>query len=185
MAAAYRREHEPFKVIESNKGMLSYDKEAVMSAMKKTLGGQMSRATPQMRNLAERLIAVEAGGKRLAATRTPARFDVGEKLRLNLATLMGKAGFCALLARALALAQAEVPWLGAVHVKADGSLDGVEKPHVQLDPNEFFEGRVVLLAQLLGLLVAFIGEKLTLRLMRDVWPNVKLDDLDFGNGDKK
>ena len=56
--------------------------------------------------------------------------------------------------------------------------------HAQLDPDEFSEGGVVLLAQLLGLLVAFIGENLTLRLVREVWPKVPLDDLDFGNGDK-
>ena len=49
-----------------------------------------------------------------------------------------------------------------MHVKADGSLEGVEEHHAQLDPDELFEGRVVLLAQLLGLLVAFIGENLTL-----------------------
>jgi hypothetical protein len=43
---------------------------------------------------------------------------------------------------------------------------------------------VVLLAQLLGLLNAFIGEVLTLRLLRDVWPKIPLDNLEFGNGDK-
>jgi len=67
-------------------------------------------------------------------------------------------------------------------VKADGSLEGLEELHVQLDLDEFFEGRIVLLTQLLGLLVAFIGENLTLRLVREVWPNVPLDNLDFGNG---
>jgi hypothetical protein len=39
---------------------------------------------------------------------------------------------------------------------------------------------VVMLAQLLGLLVAFIGENLTLHLVRDVWPKVRLDDVEFG-----
>ena len=53
-----------------------------------------------------------------------------------------------------------------------------------VDPEELSEGEVVLLAQLLGLLVAFIGEKLTLRLVREVWPQVPLDDLDFGKGGK-
>ena len=97
---------------------------------------------------------------------------------------MGNAGFRALLSRALALANAEVPWLRAVQVKADGSLEGLEELHAQLDPDEIFEGRVVLLAQLLGLLVAFIGENLTLRLVREVWPKLSLNDLDFGKGGK-
>lgn len=142
----------------------------------------MSRATPQMRNFAKRLIADEARGNKIAEAKTPADFNVFEKLRPNLAALMGGAGFCALLSRALALAKAEVPRLGAIHVKADGSLEGTEKLHAQLDRDEFFECRVVLLAQLLGLLVAFIGEKLALRLVSEVWPKARLDDLDFGNG---
>ena len=144
----------------------------------------MSRATAQMRNFAERLMAYETDGNKPSATGTSAAFPVSDKLRPHLATLMGNGGFHALLSRALALANAEVPSLRAVHVKADGSLEGLEELHAQLDPDELFEGRVVLLAQLLGLLVAFIGENLTLRLVREVWPKVPLNDLDFGKGDK-
>jgi len=44
---------------------------------------------------------------------------------------------------------------------------------------------VTLLAQLLGLLVTFIGEALTVRLVREVWPKVPLDDLDFGNAGQR
>jgi hypothetical protein len=66
-------------------------------------------------------------------------------------------------------------------VKADGTLERAEE---QLKADELFEGRVVLLAQMLGLLVAFIGEPLTLRLVREVWPQAPLDDLDFGDGRK-
>jgi hypothetical protein len=34
------------------------------------------------------------------------------------------------------------------------------------------------------LMAAFIGEILTLLLIREVWPKIPLNDLDFGNGDK-
>jgi hypothetical protein len=145
----------------------------------------MSRASPEMRNIAKRLIAYEAGGNKPSPTKKPAGFSVSEKLRANLATLMGKGGYHALLSRALALAQAEVPSLHAVHVNADGTLAEVEEHRMQRDPDELFEGRVVLLAQLIGLLVAFIGKNLTLRLVREVWPNVKLDGLKFGTEGKK
>ena len=67
-----------------------------------------------------------------------------------------------------------------MHVKADGSLEGLDELGAQVDPDEIFEGCVVLLAQLLGLLVAFIGENLTLRLVREVWPKLSLNDLDLG-----
>lgn len=144
----------------------------------------MSRATPKMRDFAERLIAYEAKGNKSSKTKTGAVFLVGEKLGPHLATFMGNVGFSALLSRALVLANAEIPWLRAVHVKADGSIEWLDKLEAQVDPVDIFEGRVVLIAQLLGLLVAFIGEKLTLRLVHEVWPKIPLDDLDFGNGDK-
>jgi hypothetical protein len=69
-----------------------------------------------------------------------------------------------------------------MHIKADGSFDGLDELGAQVDPDEIFKGRVVLLAQLLGLLVAFIGEDLTLRLVREVWPKLPLNNLDFGKG---
>jgi len=67
-------------------------------------------------------------------------------------------------------------------------LGGLEQLPAQLDLDKFFEGRVVLLAQLLGLLVAFIGENLTIRLVREVWPKAPLNDLDLtqeGKNEKK
>ena len=137
-----------------------------------------------MRSFAKRLIANETGGNKSYGIKTPAAFLVCEKLRPHLAKLAGNGGFHALLSRAFALANAEVPWLRTVHIKADGSLEGLEELHAQLDRDELFDGGVVLVAQLLGLLVAFIGENLTLRLLREVWPRVPLDDLVFGNGDQ-
>ena len=144
----------------------------------------MSASTPQMRDFAKRLMAYETGGNKSSETNPPSAFHVGDKLRPHLAALMGTGGFQVLLARSLVLASTEVPWLRAVHVKTDGTLDGLEELHGQVGPSEFFEGRVVLLAQLLGLLVAFIGEKLTLLLVSEVWPNVPLNNLDIGNGGK-
>ena len=143
----------------------------------------MNRATPKMRHFAAHLIAYEMSQNKSFKTKTPAAFLVVEKLRPDLANLMGNAGFRALLSRSLALANAEVPWLRAVHVKSVGSLEGLDELEAQVGPDEFLEGRVVLLAQLLGLMVVFIGESLTLRLVRDVWPRLSLNDLDFDKGD--
>jgi hypothetical protein len=96
---------------------------------------------------------------------------------------MGNIGFRALLSRALVLASAELPWLSAARVEAGGVLQGLGKAQAQLGPDELIEGEVVLLAQLIGLLVAFIGENLTLRLAREIWPKIPLYDLDFSNPD--
>jgi hypothetical protein len=145
----------------------------------------MNRATPQMRSVALRLINYETQKNDASETGTAATFPMTERLRPHLATLMGNGGFRALLARALVLASAEVSWLRKVIVNADGALEGLETPYAQLKPAEFRDGQVVLLAQLLRLLVAFIGPVMTLRLMGEIWPQLAADNVDFGNGDKK
>lgn len=104
-------------------------------------------------------------------------FRVCEKLRLALSQLTGVGGFRSLLSRALALAGAEVPWLRAVHIKANGSLEGVEALQAKLTKEEISLGEVTLVARLLGLLVTFIGPALTERLVQDIWPTI--EDLKF------
>ena len=144
----------------------------------------MSRASPKMRHFAKRLTVYERRADTPSETIIPPAFQVCEKLRANLGTFMGIAGFRELMLCALPRAQAEIPWLGAVHVQATGALDGVEELKTKRNPDELFEGGVVLVAQLLGLLVAFIGEQLTLRLVQEIWPEVPLDNLDFRKGAK-
>jgi hypothetical protein len=139
----------------------------------------MSRATPQMREFAERLIAYEMRETNSSATETPVVFRICGAVHPHLSMLMGRTGFHALLSRALALARAEVPRLSAVQVQADGALAGVDEPGTPVRPGELAEGSVVLLAQLLGLLEAFIGERLTLQMLHDVWPNLTLNELYF------
>ena len=143
----------------------------------------MNRVTPRTRDIAGRLIAFEARGIKASGTRTPAACRVGEKLRPQLAALMGNVGFSALQSRALALANGQFPWLRAVHIKADGGFGGLDAVDAQIGPEEFFEGCVVLFTQLLGLLVTFIGEELTLRMVREAWPELPLDDMDFATGE--
>lgn len=140
----------------------------------------MTRATRKMRDLAERLIAHEAKGNKTVRALPLQSFLVVDQLRPHLANLMGSAGFRALLSRSLVLANAEVPWLHAVNVNADGSLAGFVELESQIGPGNFFEGKVVVLAQLLGLLAAFIGEILTLQLVGEIWPNLLINDLDSG-----
>jgi hypothetical protein len=123
-----------------------------------------------MRSVAKGLIALETPGRKWSAAKTPAGFQVIEKVRPHLANLMGNGGFQALLARALVLARVEVSWLSAVRMKTDGTFEGLEEAHAQLDPAEFLEGGIVLVAQLLGLLAGFIGPDLTSRLVGEVWP---------------
>lgn len=142
----------------------------------------MSRANPKLRDFTKRLIDFEIKENVSSETKIPVTCLASEKLRPHLAALMGNIGFRALLARALALANADVPWLRAVHVNSDGSYEGFEELEAHVDREEFFEGCVVLLSHLLGLLVAFIGEELTLRLVRQGWPKLSSNNFDLDEG---
>ncbi len=91
---------------------------------------------------------------------------VCEKLRISLTRFAGADGFTSLLRRALALARAEVPALHGVQVKADGSLEGLEELAADAGSGGV-EAAVAITTHLLGLLVTFVGEPITLRLVRE------------------
>ena len=129
----------------------------------------------ESRNLAQRLLAYEAAGTEHSAASGSAASRVCAKLRGPLITLAGVAGFRSLLSRALTLARAEVPSLSAVQVAADGSLRGLDELVSQTDKEQARDGGAILIAQLVGLLLTFIGEGLTIRLVQDVWPEAAFD----------
>jgi hypothetical protein len=130
---------------------------------------------PESRHLAQRLLAYEAVAGESSEAAESAAFRVCAKLRRPFITLAGVAGFRSLLSRALTLARAEAPSLSAVHVAADGSLKGLDELASQTDKEQARGGGVILIAQLIGLLLTFIGEGLTLRLVQDVWPEAAFD----------
>jgi hypothetical protein len=127
---------------------------------------------PESRHLAQRLLTYEAVAGENSEPAESAAFRVCERLRQPLITLAGVAGFRSLLSRALTLARTEAPSLSAVQVAADGSLKGLDKLASQTDKDQVRDGGAILIAQLIGLLLTFIGDGLTLRLVQDVWPEV-------------
>jgi hypothetical protein len=124
-------------------------------------------------------MAYEAAAAKPADAHNSPAFRVCEKLRQPLSRLAGMAGFRSLLSRALALANDQARWMKAVHVKVDGSLEGLDEAQARLSEGEIAEGEVVLIAQLIGLLVTFIGEGLTLRLVQEAWPDAAFDDMNY------
>jgi len=93
---------------------------------------------------------------------------VYEKLRRQLGAPVGVDGFQALASRALALARSESPRLSAVQITANGALRGLGEVESQADADEDGEAGVILIAQLLGLFLTFLGEATTLRLIEDL-----------------
>jgi hypothetical protein len=130
---------------------------------------------PESRHLAQRLLTYEAVAGKNSEPAESAAFRVCAKLRRPLITLAGVAGFRSLLSRALTLATTEAPSLSAVQVAADGSLKGLDELAPQLDKERARDEGAILIAQFIGLLLTFIGEGLTLRLVQDVWPEAAFD----------
>ncbi|WP_171475798.1 hypothetical protein [Frigoriglobus tundricola] len=142
----------------------------------------MSTVTPAIRDLARRLIALEAARDTSPGAYPSAAVRVCHRLRAPLVRLAGVAGFRSLMSRALAIAKTEVPSLAVAQVCADGRLEGLEG----LQPDEGVESGAgdTIVARLLDLLVTFIGEPLTLRLVRDVWPDETVTGADAGSGEQ-
>jgi len=145
----------------------------------------------KMRDLAQRLLDYEAFTGNASKPGESATFRVYEKLRHGLSNFAGIAAFQSLASRALVLARTEAPSLNAVRVAWDGSLKGLDETELQFDidkigAGEFpaCEGEIILIARLLGLLLIFLGEPLTLRLLYDTWPGAAFDDCNSENGRK-
>ena len=133
-----------------------------------------------MRNLARRLIAAEHRADDPADTEGRAAFRVCERLRDALAVVVGTQGCRALLARALTLSAAEVPWLGKMKVSPTGALMLPAELECDLEPKSAAAGGVALVGQVLELLATFIGEALTRRLLRQIWPKVAFGESQSG-----
>jgi|SRR5579863_2608213 len=141
---------------------------------------------PEMRDLAQRLLHHEASAGNTSEPAESITFRVYEKLRGSLCVLVGAAGFQALATRALTLARSEVPGLGAVQVAADGRLQtvsGIESPMTTGGDWMDVEG-VIFISSLLGLLLLFLGEALTMNLLRNVWPDAAFDNDNPKDGKK-
>lgn len=125
-----------------------------------------------MTTLLQHLIAAEQRAESDPKKRHLVAFQICEKLRQPLCAFTGVAGFRALFSRALTLAKAQAPLLVGIQIKPDGSLLFPAELEAQLHTEEAAEAGAALADHLLGLLITFIGEPLTLRLVHDVWPTV-------------
>ena len=139
----------------------------------------MSTASPATQDLARRLLAFEAKHDNASDARLHVAVQVIEELRIHLISLAGVVGFRSLLSRALTLAKSEVPSLDMVQVREDGSLEGLDGIAQSQEAVAAGDAGLVLVAHLLELLVTFIGQPLTLRLVSDAWPDASIDRADL------
>lgn len=132
---------------------------------------------PALRQLALKALAQRAGSAAGAAALAAAAQRAYDDLAQVSAPLIGQVGVDALTGRALYLAQRKYPWL--VHTREPEQWKG---PFAQIvfclerqDPAVATEAAGAVLTILTGLLVTFIGEPLTARLLRKAWPDAFSD----------
>lgn len=145
----------------------------------------MSTPPPAIQTLARHLVAGEPAHVGTSLGDADQAVRACEKLRLPLAKLAGVAGFASLLSRALAVAKRQAPSLGGLRVEANGALTAMEDVQQNSTATEApLHAGAILVAELLGLLVTFIGAPLTLRLVREAWPDIFIETLTLSTEDK-
>ena len=97
-------------------------------------------------------------------------------LHKRLDPLVGAGGFRALLDRALFLAKKEHPWLEGVEIQAypGCGLKVSTEAMAGRQPGEIRETLTIILANVIWLLVTFIGEDIVYGLIEEAWPGTKI-----------
>ena len=139
--------------------------------------GVTALENPALRQLALKALAQRAGSAAGAAALAAAAQRAYDDLAQVSAPLIGQVGVDALTGRTLYLAQRKYPWL--VHTREPEQWKG---PFAQIvfclerqDPAVGTEAAGAVLTIFTGLLVTFIGEPLTARLLRKAWPDAFSD----------
>jgi hypothetical protein len=130
-----------------------------------------------LRQLALKVLAQRAGSAASAEALAAAARRAYEDLARVSAPLIGEVGVEALTGRALHLARRDYPWL--VDTRETNRTEG---PFAQVivclerqDPAVATAAAGAVFATFTGLLVTFIGEPLTARLLRKAWPDAFSD----------
>jgi len=136
----------------------------------------MTGATIIHADLASWLLAKEVVGEQGVAGLLDAAERVCHKLALRLSRWVSAAGSQALMSRALHVARAEFPFLQGVGAGTvpEACFEGLRERAHDVEADEVRKGLSAVLVAQLDLLVAFIGEDLTLRLVGEVWPEMPL-----------
>lgn len=144
----------------------------------------MTSPKPEYQNAALRLIADAATRRDDAAAIAGATERVFQGLHEHLARLVGVIGWRTLIARSLKLARAEHPTLVRLEVKTDGTIAGFAAAFAAWSPEEALAAPAALLAQLLDLLAAFVGEDLAIHLVHEATRRAVLPEGSRGPGDE-
>jgi len=143
------------------------DDGSVATAMSGPRGAQIERA--------QRLLATEGSSGASAPACAAAAERVYDKLAGQLAPLLGIAGVRAMFVRSAKLARAELASL----VEGAAGLEGVCEDATKLraflqalEPTAATRTAAVLFGTFLELIITFIGDRLTVQVLRGAWPAI-------------
>ena len=131
---------------------------------------KIARPTPTQRDRAKRLLLHEVSGDESAEAWAAAAERVCQRLSQHLGKILGVDTFHALLARALVLVRPDFPFLRAVTVEpSQAGLKGLRESLQEQAASQVADAIVAIVATFLALLVAHIGEELSLSVLIEVW----------------
>ncbi len=104
-----------------------------------------------------------------------AQFRVIEQLCAKITEVSGNTGLQTMLSRALSATRADFPWLRSAKASKTGGLVGLDQVHPPPDSEEAMRGELAVLGSLIELLRSFLGDGVTLQLLRSLWPLASID----------
>ena len=136
----------------------------------------MTTATPSQLAIAQWLISREWGDAGEPLPQPEAADRACRKFGERLALLVTPAGSEALLARAIHLARTDFPMFDQQRTTRTVEVltQRLREHSNGVHSNQEHDDSTAVFATLIALVVSFIGEGLTMRLLRDVWPELSV-----------
>jgi hypothetical protein len=137
----------------------------------------MKPGNPKLQELALRLLEHETTNSGNSDEPVKAIEFCCQRLHDRLDRLIGAGGFRALLNRALYLAKKKYAWLEGVGIEdyPGCGFKDLREAVKGKKPATVNEANALILANVIWLLVTFIGEDITIGLIQEAWPDVTTD----------
>jgi hypothetical protein len=148
----------------------------------------MAHSSPQLVELARRIVEQEAGGSPDPAASAAAVEAACRGLRDHLVDLLGPGGVSAWFRRGLHLAQRERPLLAGVSVSGDAAacFTGLAESLSASTDEEATAAAAAVLTHMLDVLVMLLGEELGMKPIRKNWPQaMHAGELENESGEMK
>ncbi len=132
---------------------------------------------PNLQQIARRMIVSRMGANPSSHAQASTTVRVVETLVNNLSPLVGSIGSQALLGRSLTLTARAFPCYAEVRGAGQDLLNAIDACLRTQEPDVAMDATAALLTAYLQLMSTFIGERLTVQLLQDAWPDLSIPPL--------